>query len=50
MGKKIKKLYKEHLKEIRKEYPELNLILFENQHHKKINKKGFEPIKEIKDA
>ena len=32
MSDNIKKLYKEHLKEYKKDYPKLNLILFENQH------------------
>ena len=38
MSDNIKKLYNEHLKELKKDYPKLNLILFENQHHKKIDK------------
>ena len=38
MSDNIKKLYNEHLKEFKKDYPKLNLILFENQHHKKIDK------------
>ena len=46
MSDNIKKLYNEHLKEFKKDYPKLNLILFENQHHKKIDKKLFEPIKD----
>ena len=46
MSDSIKKLYNEHLKEFKKDYPKLNLILFGNQHHKKIDKKGFEPIED----
>ena len=46
MSKEIKKRYKEHLKEIKKDFPKLTLIMFGNQHHKKIEKKGFEPIED----
>tara|TARA_R100000655_G_scaffold49227_2_gene86750 strand:- start:51 stop:200 length:150 start_codon:yes stop_codon:yes gene_type:complete len=46
MSDSIKKLYNEHLKEFKKDYPKLNLILFGNQHHKKIDKNGFEEIED----
>ena len=46
MSDNIKKLYKEHLKDLKEDYPKLKLIMFGNQHHKKIEKKGFEPIED----
>ena len=39
MSEKIKKMYKNHLKEVKKENPKINYIMINNTHHEKKDKK-----------